>query len=72
MFYEKNKVGFKVESGPAAVAAWGIKRTAYYEAFNHLVEYGYLEEVSKNYYIFHERPKFECIVEIANKEEQTF
>ena len=71
MYFAKNQAGYKVECSPVAIAQWGIKRSTYKDAFNKLVELGYLEEKSKSYYIFHERAKpAEVItVEIAEKEE---
>ena len=69
MFYEQNALGFKVPSGPAYVAMWGIKRTAYYDAFKVLENKGYIEKVSDGYYKFYETPQPDCIVEIEKKQE---
>lgn len=57
MFFAKNKNGFQLEIYPTEItSSWGIKRATYYNAFEKLVKYGYLEEIDKNHYIFHEKP----------------
>ena len=73
MYFAKNQAGFKVECSPVAIAQWGIKRSTYKDAFHKLIELGYLEEKSKNYYIFHEKAKPVDVVtvEIAPKEEDS-
>jgi hypothetical protein len=72
MFYEQNALGFKVPSGPAYVAMWGLSRSSYYRAFNTLVEKGYLVKISEGYYKFYETPQPECIVEISQKQDTEF
>lgn len=71
-FYEQNAKGYKVPSGPAYVAKWGIKRTAYYDAFKKLEENGYLVKITEGYYKFYEVPNPECIVEIVKEDKFIF
>lgn len=68
MFYEQNRQGIKVPSGPAIAARWGLKRSSYYNAFEQLVELGYLEKKTDTYYIFHERAPVHCMVEVDKDE----
>lgn len=72
MYFAKNKAGHRLEITTADLARWGISESGYHTAWHKLRKLGYLEEVSNNHYIFHERAKSVPTIVDIDKEEIEF